>query len=89
MSKKFKDMTREERVADSERPRRISWTALDSTVLAVAREGYAGDWACYIRAVKGDCHEIEVEDVIAHGSKASQKLAEFLFSNFKDLRYRW
>ena len=74
---------------EATKPRRIDWRALDISVLDVAKEGYAGDWACYIRAVKGDCHEKEVEGVIAYGSKTSKELAELLFPNFKDLRYRW
>jgi len=56
--------------------------------LAVAKEGGCSDWGCYIDAVAGNNHEAEVEDVYRYGAKVSKEIAEVLFPNFKDLRYR-
>ncbi len=90
MSKKFEEMTREERVADADRPRRIDWYALDICVLVVAKEGYCGDWVAYIKNVLGNNHEEETEGVIAYGSKLSEKIARAIFYHepWTELRYR-
>lgn len=64
------------------------WKALDSRVIVVAVEGYAGDWAAYIGAVAGKDHEEEWKEVEKQGSKLRRELAEFLFPEFKDLKYR-
>lgn len=67
---------------------RLDWRALSRRVLAVAKEGGCSDWGCYIDAVAGNNHEAEVEDVYRYGAKVSKEIAEVLFPNFKDLRYR-
>ena len=68
--------------------KREDYRALSQRVLAVAKEGYVDDWACYIDAVEGNNHEAEVEEVYRYGAKVSKEIAEVLFPNFKDLRYR-
>jgi len=68
--------------------KRVTWKALDSRVIVVAVEGYAGDWAAYIGAVEGRDHEEEWKEVERNGTKLSRELAEFLFPEFKDLQYR-
>lgn len=68
--------------------KRMDWRALSRRVLAVAKEGGIGDWACYIDAVEGNNHEVEYEDVYRYGAKVSKEIAETLFPNFKDLTYR-
>jgi hypothetical protein len=73
--------------------RRERWTdyiALDVRVLAVAVEGWTMDWSCYVGAVEGDKHSLEVEDVKRHGSKVSERVARAFFPNepWKSLRYR-
>lgn len=67
----------------------IDYKALSRRVLAVAVEGSVGDWACYIDAVPGNNHEVELEDVMRHGAKQSKKLALVLFPHMKDKPYRW
>ena len=69
-------------------PLRQSWKALDQRVIVVAVEGHAGDWAAYIGAVRGLCHDVEWKEVAEHGNKLAKELAEFLFPEFKDLQYR-
>jgi len=70
------------------RPRNRRWIALDNRVLAVATEGYCGDWAAYIGAVEGYCHEEEYMGVLHHGSKLPEKVAEVLFPDFAE-KYAW
>jgi hypothetical protein len=55
---------------------------LDRRVIAVAKEGYAGDWAAYIGAVAGENHEQEWQEVMKHGNKLRKEVAEVLFPNF-------
>ena len=65
------------------------WKALDIHVLVVASEGYCGDWAAYIGAVDGDSHDFEWQEVLDHGSKLSEKVAEVLFPDFaKEFSWR-
>ncbi len=75
-------------VQDRIRPRDILWTALDVRVLAVAKEGYVGDWAAYIGAVVGNNREEDVKEVMSNGSKLPQKVAEVLFPTFAE-RFIW
>jgi hypothetical protein len=67
----------------------MDWKPLATNVIAVAIEGYAGDWAAYIGAVSGKHHEEEVEEVLNHGAKLSKEIAEILFPEFKRLKYRY
>lgn len=71
----------------SEEPR-IRWRNLDIKVIAVAVEGEIGDWAAYIGAVPGDNHEREWKRVREHGSKLPKTVAEAMFPDFKDLKWR-
>jgi len=75
-------------MSDKDRPRRRTYTVLDSKVLAVASEGYAGDWAAYIGAVRGDNFDRESQEVLEHGSKLRESVAKLLFPDFRDLDYR-
>ena len=67
---------------------KVDYRALDTRVLAVAKEGHIGDWAAYIGAVSGDSHEKEWPEVAAHGSKLPESVANAIFPNFKGLVYR-
>lgn len=66
----------------------IDWTPLSSRVIAVAKEGEAEDWACYIDAVPGYDHSQEWQFVLASGDKLPRSIAEVLFPHFKHLKYR-
>lgn len=72
-----------------EKKRRTRYLALDSKVLVVAMEGYAGDWVAYIGAVPGESHREEWVLVRDHGSKLPKEVAELLFPDFKDLVWRY
>ena len=62
---------------------------LASRVLVVASVNEpVGDWSAYIDAVPGMNHEREWQDVAKIGTKLPQDHAEFLFPQFKHLRYR-
>lgn len=63
--------------------------ALAKDVLAVAVEGGNKDWAAYIGAVPGNCHDIEWQRVKDHGAKLRKEIAEILFPQFKHLRWRY
>ena len=67
---------------------KIDYIALDSRVLAVAKEGAIGDWAAYIGAVLGKNHEREAEEVAGRGSKLPKKVAELLFPNWASKDWR-
>jgi len=71
-----------EKRKDSIRLRKRRWLALDSHVITVATEGWCGDWTAYIGAVPGNCHEEEWEEVLHHGAKLPEKVAEVLFPEF-------
>jgi len=62
--------------------RKVDWKPLDRRVIAVAVEGYAGDWTAYIGAVAGENHEKEWRDVAEHGSKLRKEVAEAIFPHF-------
>ena len=70
------------------RPRNMRCRALDCRVLAVAKEGYCGDWAAYVGAVTGTNHDEDLQSVLANGSKLEQKVAEVLFPDFAE-KYIW
>jgi len=62
---------------------------LDTKVIVVASQGGRGDdWAAYIGAVKGECHDQEWKDVLEHGTKLSQKIAEAIFPWWAK-NYKW
>jgi hypothetical protein len=67
---------------------KVEWRALDRRVLAVAVEGLANDWAAYIGAVPGRNHSREWRKVAETGTKLPRAVAEVLFPDFKDLRWR-
>ena len=68
--------------------RRTRYTVLDIKVLAVAMEGGNHDWAAYIGAVPGWSHANEWRLVYENGSKLRQEVAELLFPDFTDLKWR-
>ena len=67
----------------------MQYVVLDRKVLAVAIEGAVKDWAAYIGAVHGENHEDEWHDVKSYGSKLRKEIAELLFPEFRDLRWRY
>jgi hypothetical protein len=83
-----KDLVATVAIPDQIRERNRRWIALDCRVLVVATEGWAGDWTAYIGAVPGHVHEREWEEVLHHGSKLPQKIAELLFPDFTE-KYMW
>lgn len=49
-------------------------------VMAVASyDEEVGDWAAYIDAVSGMCHDDEMQAVVDHGLKLPKRLAEVMF----------
>ena len=89
MSKtKVKEQFATSAIDDSKRPRKGRWVALDCRVLAVASEGYFGDWSAYIGAVAGLNHDKEWKDVLDHGAKLSEEVAKILFPDFAE-KYTW
>jgi len=59
--------------------KKMEYRALDSKVLVIAVEGYAGDWSAYIGAVRGERHDEEYLDVADYGNKLSEKIARAIF----------
>ena len=71
------------------RDRRREYKVLDVHVIAVASEGWVGDWAAYIGAVEGKNHEKEWQAVLSDGTKLDKDFAEVLFPEFAtSLEYR-
>ncbi len=74
----------------------MNWIPLDSRVLVVAvvddlpgvYPNKKGEWAAYIGSVKGDNHEIEVEEVAKRGTKVPLWIAEKLFPQTAKI-YQW
>lgn len=64
------------------------WKALDKNVIAVAVKGCVGDWAAYIGAVPGINHYVEWHRVAERGNKLYKPVAEAIFPEFKELRWR-
>jgi len=56
-----------------------AYVALASDVLLVQVETEGIDWAAYIGAVPGQCHEDEYMIVVEYGNKVSEKLAKLYF----------
>ena len=70
-------------------PLKREWRVLDTRVIVVASQGGRGDdWAAYIGAVKGKCHAEEWEDVLDHGTKLPQEIAEAIFPYWAK-NYTW
>ena len=66
-----------------------AYKALSARVLVVATVNeHVGDWASYIDAVPGQCHELEFEEVAHTGAKVSKDLATLLFPTIAE-KYRW
>jgi len=63
-----------------------TYIALATDVLLVKAETKGIDWAAYIGAVPGKCHEDEYMLVIEHGNKVSETLARLYFHS--DLPWR-
>jgi len=78
-------------MADKQK-RRFRVVVLNAEVLLVAIEGHCKDWAAYIAlrsyigAVAGNNHDRP--DVLKHGNKLPQKVAEAIFPDFADLAWR-
>jgi hypothetical protein len=72
------------------------WIPLDRQVLVVAIVdnlpglylGKEGEWAAYIGAVKGENHEIELDEVARRGTKIPLWIAEKLFP-LTARSYKW
>lgn len=62
--------------------------ALASKVLVVATEGQVHDWAAYIDAVPGICHDKEYKLVASEGTKLPYKIARIIFPEL-DEEYTW
>lgn len=67
----------------------VDYTALHNDVLAVAVKREPNHWCAYIKAVPGDSHEREKEEVARHGGKLSEKIALAIFPQFKGTPYAW
>ncbi len=68
---------------------KIEIKALDTYVLAVAKEDYFGnDWSAYIAKVPGKQHDAEYQEVLAHGTKIEKAIAEAMFPRWKNKLYR-
>jgi len=73
-----------------------NWIPLDRRVIVVAvvdnlpklYPSKEGEWAAYIGAVKGDNHEIELDEVARRGTKIPQWMAEKLFP-LTARSYKW
>ncbi len=66
----------------------LDYVPLASDVLAVAVKGTVNDWAVYIKAVPGECHEDEVQNVADNGAKISFELSKILFPHIVG-KYIW
>jgi hypothetical protein len=64
------------------------YRALSARVIAVASVNEdVGDWAAYIDAVPGKRHDDEWQEVARSGNKLQQSIAEILFPDCT--QYRW
>jgi hypothetical protein len=68
--------------------RRLEYRALSSKILAVAVEGFVGDWTAYISPVDGYDHDREAKIVACEGTKLPYAVAKALFPDWSD-SYRW
>ena len=67
----------------------VDYRALHHDVLVVAVKRAHGEWCAYIKAVPGDSHEREKEEVARHGGKLSEKVALAIFPRFFGTPYAW
>ena len=65
----------------------VTWRALSSRVLVVAKTRVECAWAAYCDAVPGINHANEVEEVTKHGAKLEEKFARALFPGMKEVPY--
>ncbi len=65
----------------------VTWTALATKVLVVAKTRVEGSWAAYVDAVPGQNHREERHEVLREGTKLPEAVARVLFPEFKDLPY--
>ena len=68
--------------------KRMRYTVLARTVIAVAKEGHNNDWGAYIGAVPGENHSLEYIRVLKYGDKLREDVARVLFPGFRDLAWR-
>lgn len=66
----------------------MSYRPLSNHVIVVAVEGEVNDWAAYIDAVPGNNFSSEWQKVRDYGTKLPRQIAEVIFPDFKDLRWR-
>lgn len=62
--------------------RTIRRVALARKVLCVATTRVEGSWTAYINAVPGLDHHVEVDVVLARGTKLPERIARMLFPEF-------
>jgi hypothetical protein len=60
---------------------------LASRVLIVANTRIEGAWCCYADAVQGMDHQYEYQEVLATGSKVSERIARAVFPEFEGIPY--
>ena len=61
--------------------------ALAGRVLAVAKTRIEGAWNAYVDAVPGMNHRSEQSEVLQHGAKLPEYIAQVLFPLFSDIPY--
>lgn len=61
--------------------------AITSQILVVAAERWDDYWTAYIGVVPGECHDEEMEGVLATGHKLDEPLARHLFPNMAGRPY--
>ncbi len=67
--------------------RHTPYRPLASKVLVVASTRVECAWCAYCDAVPGRSHEQEIQAVLHHGSKLSEKFARVLFPQFDEVPY--
>jgi hypothetical protein len=65
----------------------ITYKALCSTVLLVAKTRIEGQWACYCTPVPGQSHDQEKHMWQTNGTKVRQSIARAAFLEFNNLPY--
>ena len=65
----------------------ITYTALSSTVLLVAKTRIEGNWSCYCTPVPGKSHEEEKHLWRGDGTKVRASIAYAAFPQFDELPY--
>lgn len=67
----------------------LTYTALHSQVLLIAKQRVEGTWSCYCTPVPGISHDKELYLWECSGSKVRESIARAAFPQFEQIEYSY